>query len=136
MSAETTTTTLTEIINSEVIDAMIASYAIDANVIAPLVSYRSIAGQATKTVAFTRWDKDTGTDITEATAISSNDDLTLSENTVTVAQVGILRELTDFAAATTVLGEAGINAMIVKDGVALCQEMREDDLAALFISAT
>jgi hypothetical protein len=136
MAAETTTTSLTNIINSEVIEQTIADYLIDKNVIAPLVTYRSLAGKASKTWTFTRWVKDTAADITEGTAISSNTEMTMAQNSVSVAQVGIAREITEFAKETNTLGPAGLMARAVQDGVALCSEAREDDLAALFISLT
>lgn len=135
MAAETGTTAVTHNINSEVIDQMIADYLIDATVISPLVSYRSIAGESSKVWTFTRWDKDTGGDITELTAIS-NTVMAMSENSVTVAQVGIMREISDFAAATVKMGAGALYARVLQDGAALATEMREDDLAALFISAT
>jgi hypothetical protein len=136
MAAETTTTSLTKIINSEVIDQMIADYLIDAEVISPLCTFRSIAGAATKVCTFTRWDKDSGSDITDGTGLSSNTAMAMSENSVTVGVVGIAREITDFAAETNKIGPAGIYNRVLQDGAALAMEMREDDLAALFISAT
>ena len=135
MASETTTTSLTNIINSEVIEQAIADYLIDANVIAPLVTFRSIAGRGSKAWTFTRWTKDSGADITEATAMS-NTAMAMGENTITVAQVGIVREITDFASETTIMGPAALYSRVLEDGAALAREMLEDDLAALFLNLT
>jgi hypothetical protein len=136
MGNETGTSDLTNIINSEVIEQTIADYLIDGNVIAPLVTYRSLANRASLTHTFVRWTKDTASDITEETGISDNTAMATAQNTVTVAQVGIAREITTLAAETNTMGPEGIMRRAVQDGVALCQEAREDDLAALFISLT
>lgn len=133
MATETTSTSIVEIINSEQISMEISDYAMDAVVIAPTARVENL--KATKVAAFPRWDKDTGADITEGTPLSNNE-LTLSETTVTSAQVGILREILDFAAEVSIVGPQGLYDMVVADGVALCTEMVEDDLAAQFADAT
>ena len=135
MALETTTTTLTELVQAEIVAMTIKAYLIDANVIIPLCQYASLAGQGSKVMSFPLWTKNTAVDITEATAMS-NKAFDTSEVSVTVAQVGILREITDFVAATAKIGEAALFNAVVQDGVALVTEMLEDDLAALFASAT
>jgi hypothetical protein len=133
----TTNTSVTEIVNSEWIDPMIADYARDEFVIAELARTVDVRGKSTKAVSFPLWEKDTAEDITtEGVTTLTNNDLTLSETTVTVAQVGILREPTKFVERTQMLGEAGLVDYIAKDGGFLCSEMLEDDLAALFGSVT
>lgn len=133
----TTTTTVTEIVNAEWIDPLIADYAKDEIVIAELAREADLRGKATKTVAFPIWEKDTAADITtEGTTTLSANDLTLAETTVTVAQVGILREPTKLAERANLLGEAGLVEYIAQDGGYLCMEMLEDDLAGLFPSIT
>jgi hypothetical protein len=135
MSEETRTNEVANITNSEVIDQTIAEYLIDVNVIAPLFSYRSLAGEHSKTKTFTRWDKDTAVDVTEADDVA-NEDMTLSENAITVAQVAIHREITEFAKEVNILGPEGLMRRAVEDGIALCKEAREDDMAGLFVSLT
>lgn len=133
--AITTTTTLTELVQAEVVSLAIKDYLIDANVIAPLCEYQSIAGRGTKALSTVLLTKDTGADITEGTALT-NDDLDTSDVSITAAQVGIYRQVTEFVSQTTVLGAEGLFNVILNDGVALVMEMLEDDLAALFASAT
>ena len=135
MADETKISSITEIVNSEFIEPLIMDYAIDAMVAAPLCRVSNLAGKGTKVAAFARWDKDTGADITEGTAMSNNE-LTLSDVQVTAAQVGILREVTDFAAATSITGPEALMAFIAMDGGKLCGEMMEDDVVGLFPSAT
>jgi hypothetical protein len=136
MANETLSSSLTEIVNSEFISPQILDYAIDNTVIAPLCRVERLMGKATATAAFPRWIKDTGADLTEGSDLSNNE-LETSENTaVTAAMVGILREITDFAQDTTILGRAGLLQMVLEDGAKLCTEMLEDDLAAVFASAS
>lgn len=131
----TTTTTLTQMVQAEVLNQAIKDYLIDANVITPLCEYRSIAGQSTKALSTVLVAKDVGADITEGTAMAL-DDLTSSEVSITVAQVGIFRQVTEFVSQTNMLGAQGLFSLVVNDGAALVLEMLEDDLAALFASAT
>jgi hypothetical protein len=134
MAGETTSTSTTHAVNSEVIDQMIIDYLIDANVMMPLVSYRNIAGAKTKVVAFARRVKDSGSDITEGTGLSSTStEMTMGNATVTVGVVGIAREITDLAQAVTIGDQM---AYAVEDGAALCKEMAEDDLCGLLDELT
>lgn len=136
MANETLSSSLTEIVNSEAIAPLIMDYAIDNVVIAPLCRWMDLAGKATATGSFPRWIKDAGADLTEGNDLS-NTELETSENTALVAaMVGILREVSDFAADTNILGRAGLMQMIVQDGAKLCTEMLEDDLATVFASAS
>lgn len=133
MANETTITSTTEIVNSEWINPMIMDYAADVLVAAPHVNWIDLAGKATKVAAFPRWEKDTGEDITtEGTTSLSNVEITLTEVQVTAAQVGIKRELTEFQLATNILGEAGMQDFIARDGGYLLGEMIEDDICAVF----
>jgi hypothetical protein len=138
MAAETTRTSLTEIVNSEAIAEVIMDYAADKIVIYPLVRVMNLAGRATATASFPAWEKDAGEDVTtEGTTALTNVELQTTEiSAITAAQVGILREVTDFAAAVNILGEGGLAQFIVQDGTYLCMEMLEDDLASLFASAS
>jgi hypothetical protein len=139
MAGESTTTTAIEIVNSEWIDPMIGDYMRDVLVVAAsdVCKVVDVQGKQTKTVAFPVWEKDTAADIgTEGTTTLSANDLTLVETTVTVAQVGILREPTKLLERTIMGGEAGLVDYIATDGGYLCKEMLEDDCVALFPSIT
>ncbi len=139
MAGESTTTSVTEIVNSEWIDPMIGDYMRDVLVVAAddVCRVVDVSGKATKTVSFPVWEKDTAADITtEGTTTLSANDVTLAETSVTVAQVGILREPTKLMERANMLGEAGMVEYIAQDGGYLCKEMLEDDLCALFASIT
>lgn len=135
MSAETTVTTLTELVNTEVIQPLIMDYAIDAMVAVPLCRQVDLSGKASKVASFPIWDKDVGADITEATPMT-NTALETLDTQVTAAQVGILREMTKLAARVNILGEGGMEAAIARDGGLLLSEMAEDDVVGLFGSIT
>lgn len=135
MSNETTGTSLTELVAYEVVEQSIKDYLIDLPVISPLCQYRNLTGRGSRTSSFSLWVKDSGADISEGTGLSNNE-LETTQVSVTIAQVGVLRELTDFVASTAVLSEQELFAKIRDDGAKLVVEMLEDDLAALFASAT
>lgn len=135
MSLETTSTTLTELVNSEFISPLILDYAIDEMVIAPVCRVESLAGKATATAAFPGWVKDTGADLTEASDLSNNALETTEATPLTATMVGILREVTDFAVETSIVGPS-LMSFILEDGRKLCAEMLEDDLAAVFTNAS
>lgn len=134
MAAETTKTSLTEIVNSEAIADLIIMYAHDQAVISPLVRVLNLAGRATATASFPQWELDATSDITtEGTTALSNVELQTTEIAViSAAQIGVLREVTDFAMATNMLGPDGLQQFIVEDGARLCMLDLETDLAALF----
>lgn len=133
MANETTATTLDDLVAAEVISDVIKDYLIDAPVIAPLCQYRSLAGRGSNVISFPLWAKDTGADVTEGTAMSNTSHDT-TQVSVTVAQVGILREVTRFVSEASAIGPAALFDAVVEDGKALVIEMLEDDLAALFAS--
>ena len=134
MAGETTTTTLTELVNSSYIERLVLAYAIDEVVIAPHCLVSDLRGKATKTADFSVWVKDAGADITEGTAMS-NTALETTRVQVTAAQVGILREITDLTVETNVLG-AGLYDAVIQEGAELLADMLEEDLAAEFANAS
>lgn len=134
MALETLSSSLTEIVNSEAIASLIMAYGSDALVIAPLCRVENIAGRATATASFPQWELDAVSAITtEGTTSLSNVELQTTEiAAITAAQVGIMREITDFAQEVNLLGPDGIKRFIVEDGGRLCLLNLENDLAALF----
>ena len=91
----TDTTALTELVNSEWINPAILDYAIDYAVAAPFCNLADLRGKATKVGAFPRWVLDTATDITNETTALSATDLETTEVTITAAEIGIRRDVTD-----------------------------------------
>lgn len=138
MATETTRTSLTEIINSEAIADLMLMYAADQSVISPLTRVMNLAGKSTAVASFPQWELDAVEDVTtEGTTSLSNVELQTTEvATISAAQIGIMREVTDFAYATNMLGEDGLRQFIVEDGGRLCMLEVENDLAALFAGFT
>jgi len=133
MANETRTTSLTEIVNSEAIAELIIMYAHDQTVIAPLTRVKNLAGMFTATASFPQWELDAVEDITEGTTTMTNVELQTTEiATIAAAQMGVLREVTDFAMATNILGPDGLMQFVIEDGARLCALELENDLAALF----
>lgn len=134
MAAETTRTSLTEIINSEVIADVILQYSADATVISPLTRVMNLEGRSSSVASFPQWELDAVEDVTtEGTTALSNVELQTTEvATISAAAVGILREVTEHAFSTNMLGPDGLMQFIVEDGARLCVLEIENDLAALF----
>lgn len=134
MAAETTSTTLTETVNSEYISPEIQSYAI-ANFVAVQLSWvMDLAGRATKTWAQPVWVKDAATASLSEPTNMSNTALETTEATITVAECGILRQLTKFAARTSMV--ADLEDVIIEEGGKLCAEQMEDSLVGQFSNAS
>ena len=138
MASETTRTSLTEIVNSEVIAEIILQYAADATVLSPLTRVMNLAGRASAVASFPQWELDAVSDITtEGTTALSNVELQTTEvATITAAAVGILREVTEGAWNTNMLGRDGLMQFLVEDGARLCVLEVENDLAALLSGFT
>jgi hypothetical protein len=126
MANETTITTLTEIVNAEMIIPRIMDYAIDAMVATSLCRMEDLSGAHSKVASFPIFEKDTAVAVAEAASLSNND-FTTADTQVTAGQVGILREITKMAAMTNVLGPVGIGDAIARDGGMLCAEVAEND---------
>lgn len=138
MSADANVTrgdSLTELVQAETVNLSIKDFLIDLPVISPLAEYVNMTGKGTRVHSFPLWVKDTGADLTEAEAMTATE-LETTQVSVTIAQVGILREVTTFVAETSVISPQELFAKIREDGVKLVIEMLEDDLAALFASLT
>jgi hypothetical protein len=128
MSAESTTSTLTGWLNTSIISALVAPYAIDANPMSQHVRVEPLA-PGTKTAAFSTITKDTalsGT-ITEATGLS-NVAYDTAKVTAAVAEVGIQRQFTKLGERTNILGSDGLHRSAIEDGAKMCFEKLETDL--------
>ena len=136
MSEETTRTSLTEIVNSEMIQETIISYAIDASVIAPLCRVANLAGRATAVASFPQWELDAVASVNDGSALSNTELQTTEVATVTAASVGVLREVTQMAMATNLLGADGLLRFVVEDGGRLCMADLENSLASRFSGFT
>lgn len=135
MASETLVLSVTEIVPAEFISDIVMAKAIDVMVVAPLAREVNLPEGSGKTYNFPALDKDDAADITEGTGLSNNE-LTLSETSVTVAQVGILREVSKLALRTNRFGEAGLMSIVAMDAAELLAEMIDDDLVGLFPSIT
>jgi len=133
--AVTDTTALTELVNSEFINPLLLEYAIDYTVAAPYVNLLDLRGKATKKGAFPRWVLDTATDITNETTSLSNTTLETTEVTITAAEIGIRRDVSDAVLEETIIGRALFD-FLIKDAGNLFAVSLDDDIVALFASFT
>jgi hypothetical protein len=133
---QTSVSSLTELVNSEVIDDLVIAYAADYQNAAPFFRFKSLIGLATAVASFPRWVKDTHEDLaTEATAMTANE-LETTEVSVTVARVGIARNPTNTVLEDTILGRAGVMQAIGVDAGTLLGMAQDEDATALFSSST
>jgi hypothetical protein len=130
--AKTTSTTLTELVNSEFINPAILQYAADYTVAAPFVNWLDLRGRATKVGSFPRWILDTTTDIGESTDLT-NETLETTDVTITAAEIGVRRDVTDAALEETIIG-AQLFDFLVRDSGVLAAISLDEDLCGLFPS--
>ncbi len=131
MANETTTTTLTELVNSEWINPAIMEYAHDFAVAAPFNNWQDLRGRATKVGSFPRLVLDTATDLaTEVTALNATE-LETTQVAATAAEIGVRRDITDAAVEETILG-AGIFDTVTEDAGVLFSISLDDDIVALY----
>lgn len=129
--AETTTSTLTELVNSEYISRMILEYAHEAVVATPLYQLYDIRDQATATIAVPQWVKDVHTDIVTETTSLTAETMETTEVTAAAADMGILREVTRNSLQDSIVGRQLLDR-IVQDAGRLLAIALEDDAVALF----
>jgi len=132
MANEVTTTTLTELVNSEYINPAILEYAHDYVVCAPFLNWQDLRGKATNSGAFTKWVLDAVSAGTEGTALS-NEVLETTDVVITGSEIGVLRSVTDDSVQETVIG-AQIFDFLVKDSGVLMGISLDNDICALFPS--
>jgi hypothetical protein len=136
MANENTTTIYTNIINTELIVALIADYELDAAVIAPTLRFQSLAGMGTKVATFEKWTKGTGPAAVSELGATTNVAMGLTEASLTAAKVAIRRQVTEEALQTTKLGYAGLEDRIAFDAAQLMTDKVEADAGALITSIT
>jgi hypothetical protein len=130
--AATTTTTLTELVNSEFIDPAILEYAHDFAVAAPFLRWKDLRGQATKVGSFPRWVLDTATDTGETTDLTT-ETLETTQVDITAAEIGVRRDITDASLEETIIGSQ-LFEFLVQDAGVLAAISLDDDICALFPS--
>lgn len=129
MATETTSTSITELTNSEVIADVIIQAASDATVISPLSRVLDLAGKQSSVASFPQWELDAVSSLSEAGTLSNVELQTTEVATISAAQVGILREVTDFAVA---VGPDNLMDFVTGDGARLCILELENSLASRF----
>lgn len=131
--AKTTTTTLTELVNSEFINPAIMEYAADYVVAAPFLHWLDVRGKATKVGSFPRWVLDTANEDDAETTDLASEALETTDVQVTGAEIGLRRHVTYAALEETIVGPT-LFSFIVRDSGVLAGISLDDDICALFPS--
>lgn len=129
--ALTTTTTLTELVNSEAINSTILMYAHDFTVVGGTVAQLDLRGKASVVGSFPKWVLDTATDITNESTTLANNDLETTDVQITAAEIGIRRDLTDAVLESTIIGPQLFD-FLTKDAALLFAISLDDDIVALY----
>lgn len=133
---QTSSTSVTELINSEAIDSLIIAYQYDDQVVVPFFRYKSMIGTGSAVASFPRWVKDAHEDLaTEATAMVAVE-LETTDVQITAARVGLAREPTNTMLDDTILGRAQFMSSLAMDAAILLGMAADEDAAAQFSSAT
>ena len=136
MAAETTSTSVTEYVNSEWIRPTINLAAKGRAVAARFALQIDLRGKGTATAAIGQEDSNAAEgslgsfDLTQATDMS-NTEFTTSERTVSSGEYGIKRTVTDQAIEDNILGETGLFGFIVQSGAKDMAICLDDDVCAL-----
>jgi len=136
MAGETTVSTLAGWFHTQLIDKLLAPYAID-----PFCSMKHVrlaeVPQGTVAVAFNTVTKDTAlsSTITEATGLS-NTAYDTTKATATAAEVGIMRQSTKLSEHQNLYGRDGLFMQWVDDGVKMCHEKCETDVNGQWTNAS
>lgn len=134
--AVTTTTSVTELILAKAVDTLILAYQFDEVVGVPFARFKNIADQPTAAASFPRWVKDAHADIASESTSLTPEELETTAVDVTVARVGIAREVSESALEDTVIGRAQFMASIIRDAAILLGEAADEDLMAQYANAT
>jgi len=133
--ASSTTTTLTELVNSEFINPAILDYAHDYAVAAPYLNWQDLRGKGTNVGSFVRSVLDTATKPTNEVTELASEAFETTDVQLTGVEVGVRRDVTDAALEETILG-AQIFDLLSKDAGVLLGISLDNDIAALFGSIT
>lgn len=132
MGTVTTKSNLQYARRTEVIDPLILSYAYGAMYLQKLVRQKDISGEPTLVAKFASWGQLTGVAKVEGTDATASANATVSDGTVTVADVIVASELPEL----TMEGSQGLvseDDIAREMGLAIAAKI-ETDLAALFAS--
>jgi len=128
----TSTTSLTELVNTEFINPTILAYAANFAVAAPFMYWLDLRGKASKVGSFPQWVLDTHTDASETTDLTT-ELLETTDVQVTAAEVAIRRDLT-YAALEESIAGAQLFDFVTRDAGLLFAIALDDDIAALYPS--
>lgn len=143
MAAETTTTTLNDLVNTQFIDPVFLDYCHDHIVATRFLKRYSLIGKSTATYQVPRWESDMGTvgdnasgvdtefDATSATDISSNTELSTAAVTFTPTEYGFKHTIVDDVFEDSV-NAAELMSMIIENAARIIQTAKEADVCALF----
>jgi len=131
MANETTTTTLTELVNSEFINEAILDYAHDHAVAAPYLNWMDLRGKATKTGSFPKKVLDAVTAPTNEVTELAAAEFETTDVQIAAVEIGVRRDVTDAALEETILG-AQIFNLLVQDAGVLMGISLDNDIVALF----
>lgn len=135
MADESTTTTMASVLNPEYIGPLL-DYAMDSFVATPHVNVLNLAGRGTKVASWPKVTKDTISATTAEATDASNTALDYTDVTATVAENVIVRDITKLARRSSIFGEDELMRWIVEEGARLVYEKIEDDVIAVFASAS
>lgn len=134
--AFTTATTVGSTIYAKIIDSLLLNYQYDEVTAVSNFRFKSMEGQPSAVASFPRRTKNAmSTGVAEGSALTAVA-YTMTNQDVTVAKVGIAREVTNVAIEDSILGNALFVQELVKDAAILFGEQLDTDGTALFSSIT
>jgi hypothetical protein len=127
MASETTPTSITESILAEMVMAEVEPAIRERSIVFPLCKYIDASASTSLVVNVLRVDGEAIASISEGTALL-NSEFTLSEGSITMGAAGVLVEVMDLAAKSSV---ANVAQVVTQDLIGACMEGMETAACAL-----
>lgn len=135
--AVTTSSSVTATVYAKIIDSLIVSYQYDDITCAPFFRYKDMSNQPSAVASFPRYNKDSyGAVATETTSLTPTTWNLSSTVDVTIARVGIAREITNSAIEDSILGDRLYIQELAQDAARLFGEQLDTDCTGLFQTIT
>lgn len=134
--AVTTSTSVTSTVYAKILERLILAYQYDRLTAAPFFRYKSMENTPSAVASFIRYNKDSYPSVATETTSLSPTTWQYTNADVTVARVGVAREITNTAIEDSIIGQALYVQELVQDAARLFGMQLDTDSTALFSSVT
>lgn len=134
--AVTTSANVGSTVYAKIIETLIVMYQYDKLTAVPFFRYKSMENQPSAVASFPRYNKDSMASVATETTSLTPTTWTLTNVDITIARIGVAREITQTAIEDSILGQALYVNELVTDAARLFGEQLDTDGTALFATLT